>query len=147
MYALFNKDKNFIGFSPEIPHQSLLSKKISSEQSDLRSWRWEGDYDTGRMVSLDSGYPIEEIELEKMLFSYIEKKYPLPVQLTNIMNQLRKIIENNDSLQDDSFMDMSDCIKNAVDKHNKRVNYYKNYYKMRPKDESKQYFNNVFGKK
>ena len=143
MYALFNKDKIFIGFSPEIPHKSLLSKKLAPEQNNIKEWRWEGDYDSGGMVSLNAGYPAEEIELERMLFDYINKKYPFPVQLLNIMNQLRKIVENNDSLQDDSFMDMSDCIRNAVDKHNKRVNYYKNYSIIIPKNESKQ---NVFDK-
>ncbi len=146
MYALFNKDKNFIGFSPEIPHESFLSKKIPPEQSDFKKWTWQGDYDTGRMVSLDANYPMEEIEMEKMLFKYIEKKYPLPVQLNNIMNQLRKIVENNDSYQDDAFMDMSDCIKNAIDKHNKRINYYKNYSNIIPKNESKQQIGKIFNK-
>jgi hypothetical protein len=145
MYALFNKDKVFIGFSSEIPHESFLGKEIPAEQRDLKTWRWEGDYETGKMVSINAGYPIEEIELEKMLFGYIEKKYPLAVQLNNIMNQLRKIVEKDDSLQDDDFMDMSDCIKNAVDKHNKRVNYYKNYSKIISKNESKQQFAKVFG--
>lgn len=146
MFALFNKDKIFIGFSPDIPHESLLSKEIPPEQRDLREWRWEGDYDTGKMISLNGGYPAEEIELEKMLFNYIENKYPLPVQLFTMMNQLRKIVENDDSLQDDAFMDMTDCIKNALDKHNKRVNYYKNYSKIIPKNESKQQFGKIFNK-
>jgi hypothetical protein len=90
------------------------------------------------MVSLNENYPIEEIHLEKLLFKYINEKYPLHIQITNIINQLRKIVESNDSLQDDTFMDMSDCIKNALDKYNKRINYYKNNSRLIPKNESNQ---------
>jgi len=146
MYALFNNNKVFIGYSPEIPHEHLLSKEIPPEQSDFTRWRWEGNYDNGRMISLDEGYPYEEIEIEKILFNFIENKYPLPIQLINIMNQLRKIVENNEELRDDSFMDMSDCIKNAVDKHNKRINYYKNYSNLITKDETNRQFQQTFGK-
>jgi len=143
MYALFNKDKVFIGFSEEIPHKSIIAKEIPSEQSNLTEWRWQGDYDTGKMVSLSVGYPVEELELEKMLFKHILEKYPVPMQLFHIMNQLKKIVDNNDSLADDSFIDMHNCIKNAVDKHNKRVNYYKNNLNIITKHESNQkYFKN-----
>lgn len=139
MYALFNKDKIFIGFSPdESSHPNLLKKEIPKEQSDFRTWKWEGDYDTGRMVPLNTDYSIEEIELENILFRYIENKYPLKTQLINIMNQIRKIVQYNEDLQDDSFIDMHDCIKNALDKHTKRINYYQNYSKIIPKNESKQ---------
>lgn len=146
MYALFNKQKVFIGFSQDIPHESILRKEIPKERSDIRRWRWEGDYDTGRMVPMEEGYPVEEIELEKMLFKYIEERYPLKTQIINIINQLRLIVEKEDSLQDDSFMDMSDCIKNALDKHNKRINYYKQHTNLISKNESKKQYNQVFRK-
>jgi hypothetical protein len=89
----------------------------------------------------------EEIELERQLFEYIGKEYPINVQILNIMKQLRRIVQNNDQLQDDEFMDMSDCIINAVDKYTKRVNYYRNYANLISKHESEQQFNNAFGKR
>lgn len=147
MFALFNVEKQFIGYSPDIPENTnILKKEIPEEQSDVILWRWEGDYDNGRMVHVDIGYPIEEIELERQLLEYIAKEYPINVQILNIMKQLRKIIQNNDELQDDEFMDMSDCIVSAVDKYTKRVNYYRNYAKLIPKHESEQQFNSAFGK-
>ena len=145
MFALFNKDKIFIGYSNDIPDTStVLKKEIPKEQSDIMLWRWEGDYENGRMVSVDIGYPIEEIELEKELFSFIDKNYPPQIQMLNIIKQLRKIVQNNENIQDDNFVDMSDYILNAVDKYDKRVNYYRNYAKLISKHESEIQFKSIF---
>lgn len=145
MFALFNKDKTFIGYSNDIPDTStVLKKEIPKEQSDIMLWRWEGDYENGRMVSVDIGYPIEEIELEKELFSFIDKNYPPQIQMLNIIKQLRKIVQNNENIQDDNFVDMSDYILNAVDKYDKRVNYYRNYAKLISKNESEIQFKSIF---
>jgi hypothetical protein len=146
MFVLFNKDKKFVGYSPDdIPEGSgLLKKEIPKEQSDIRLWVWSGSYYDGKMVPIDIGYPIEEIELEKQLFSYIKEKYPLHIQINNIIKQLRFIIRENDLLQDEEFMDMADSILNAVDKHDKRVNYYKNYGNFVSKEESEKQFNDNF---
>jgi len=144
MFALFNKNKEFVGYSPEIPENSeILKIKLPEEKSDILTWKWEGDYDTGRMVPIDIGYPIEEIELEREFFDFINKNYPLQIQMINIIKQLRKVIENDENLQNYEFMDMSDYILNAVEKMNNRINYYKNYYKLISKDETKK-FKQVF---
>jgi hypothetical protein len=69
-----------LGYSPDIPENSnILKKEIPEEQSDVTLWRWEGNYDNGKMVSIDIGYPVEEIELERQLFEYIGKEYPINV--------------------------------------------------------------------
>jgi len=147
MFVLFNKEGTFIGYSPDIPENTeLLKKEIPNSQSDITMWRWDGDYQTGRMIPLDIGYPVEEMELERELFEYIDKKYPLAVQMRNIIKQIKMLVKNNLNLQDDDFMDMSDYIINAVDKHDKRVKYYRNYASLIPKDESERQFNTVFGK-
>lgn len=146
MFALFNKDKNFIGYSDDIPDNSLIIKKeIPKEFSDIRIWKWEGNYDDGKMVPIDIGYPIEEIQLENELFTFINENYPLQTQLLNIIKQLKKITNSNQDIQDDSFSDMADYILNAVEKYNKRINYYKNYERMIPKHESRKQFENAFG--
>jgi hypothetical protein len=145
MFALFNKDKTFIGYSNDIPDTStVLKKEIPKEKSDIILWRWEGDYENGRMVSVDIGYPIEEIELEKELFNFIDKNYPPQIQMLNIIKQLRKLVQNDENMQDDNFVDMSDYILNAVDKYDKRVNYYKNYAKLISKNESETQFKSIF---
>jgi hypothetical protein len=146
MFVLFNENKKFIGYSPDIPDNSNLIKiQIPDSQSDLSMWKWEGDYD-GKMVPIDIGYPVEEIQLEKDLFEFISKKYPINIQIINIIKQLRKIVNSNDALEDEDFVDMSDIIINALDKHNKRINYYRNHSKFITKYESEQQFKETFGK-
>jgi hypothetical protein len=133
MYALFNNDKKFIGYSPELPENlKILKKEIPKEFSNLEIWHWEGDYDTGKMTQTCPDYPIKEIELEKELFKYIDRRYPLNIQLLNIIKQLKKITKSNDLLQDDDFTDMADCILNAIDKHNNRVKFYQKHAKFEP---------------
>ena len=66
--------------------------------------------------------------------------------MLKIIKQLRKIVQDNDQLEDEGFMDMADTIVSAVDKYDKRVNYYRNYAKLIPKHESEQQFNSAFGK-
>lgn len=126
MYALFNKEKKFIGFSPDQIPNSLI-KEIPKEQSDFTLWKWQGDYDTGKMILINSDVKIEEIEIDNALFRYVESKYPLKVQLINIITQLRKVVQYNDILQDDDFMDMSGAILNMVDKYKKRIKYIQKY--------------------
>jgi hypothetical protein len=146
MFVLFNKNKVFVGYSPDIPENSdLLKIEIPESQSDISIWKWEGDYDNGRMVPLSNGYPVEEIELERELFEYIDKKYPLPVQMTNIIRQISKILKNHPNLEDDEFVDMSHYVLNAVDKANKRIKYFRSNSQLIPKDESERQFKEAFG--
>jgi hypothetical protein len=146
MFVLFNKNKSFVGYSPDIPENSdLLKILIPESQSDISIWKWEGDYDNGRMVPLANGYPVEEIELERELFEYIDKKYPLAVQLTNIIRQISKILKSNPELEDDDFVDMSHYVLNAVDKANKRIKYFRSNSQLISKDESERQFKETFG--
>ena len=133
MYALFNEYKEFIGFTPDdVEHPNLFKKKIPDEQSDIRFFHWEGDFDSGKMESNDIGYPIEEIELERQLFDYIENRYPISIQILNIIQQIKKIVDHNVDIQDYEFMDMADSIMNAVEKQKKRISYYTTYEKYIP---------------
>lgn len=124
MYALFNKDKIFIGYSPDIPPQTdILKKEIPDLKKDLRTWKWVGDYDNGKMISIfEEGYSEEDLEKEKELFSKVNSKYPINVQLINIIRQL-KIISEGLLKSDDVFLDMADEILNAVELQEKRIKY------------------------
>jgi len=139
MFVLFNKNKEFVGYSPDIPdNPSLLKKEIPKDKSNINIWKWEGDYDTGKMIYIENGYPIEEIELENELFDFIDKHYPIGIQIINILKQIKKIIEYKPEIQDENFLDMADCVLNAMDKYNKRIKYHKTYSTLISKDESKQ---------
>lgn len=124
MFVLFNKDKNFIGYSPDIPPQvDILKIEIPEDKKNLNKWKWVGNFDSGKMVSIfEEGYPEDIIAEEKKLFENICKKYPLGVQLSNIIKQVKIIAEKLDVI-DDNFLDMSDQILRAIDLQDKRLKY------------------------
>jgi hypothetical protein len=148
MLVLFNKDKQFIGFSPDLPQEALenfYTKEVPESQADFTKWRWDGDYESGRMVSIvEDGYPIEELELERQLFEKIDQKYPLGVQLVNIIRQLKLL--SNEGEADYRFTDMADTILDAVEKHDSRIKYYQSRNKLLNKEDAQQQFTNTFGK-
>jgi hypothetical protein len=124
MFALFNSDLKFIGYSPDMPAQPhILKKEIPSHQRDLNVWKWQGDFNSGKMVSLfEEDVQDEEVEAEKRMIGDINAKYPLGVQMINIIRQLKLLADQNNS-QDERFMDMAEEILNAMDKHDKRLKY------------------------
>jgi hypothetical protein len=145
MYALFNENKQFVGYSPDIPPSStLLKKEIPKDQTDFSIWSWVGDYDNGRMVSIaENGYPQEEIDLEQQLFEEIYLKYPLGMQLIHIIKQLEKTtpIEKMDK----DFALMAQTIQLAVDKYQQKLKYLKATNSLLNKHESVKKFREVFG--
>lgn len=124
MFALFNLDKKFIGYSPEtIPGDHILTKQIPPDQQDLNLWKWSGDFSNGKMVSVfEQDYPEEEFEEEKKRFKELNESYPLGIQLTNIIRQLKKIADKFD-VQDDRFMDMAEKVLYVMDKQDERIKY------------------------
>ena len=124
MFVLFNKDKNFIGYSPDSPPQvDILKIEIPEDKKNLNEWKWSGNFDNGKMVSIfEEGFPEENINEEKKLFDDITKKYPLGIQLANIIRQVKMIAEKLE-IVDDNFLDMSDQILRAIDLQDKRLKY------------------------
>lgn len=56
MYALFDKDKKFIGYSPDFPENpglNIFKFKLPEDKSDLTKWKWVGDMFTGKMVKIN----------------------------------------------------------------------------------------------
>jgi hypothetical protein len=55
MYALFDKNKQFIGYSPDFPDTpglDIFKLEIPEDKSDITKWKWEGDMFNGRMVEI-----------------------------------------------------------------------------------------------
>ena len=55
MFVLFDKNKNFIGYSediPDLPTLNVLKLKIPEEKKDISKWRWEGNLLNGKMVPI-----------------------------------------------------------------------------------------------
>jgi hypothetical protein len=144
MFALFNLNKQFIGLAPDIPSTAkLLKKEIPKEQSDPKIWRWEGDYDNGKMIKILSDEQIEEFDLEEQLFEEIYIKYPPGIQLINIIKQLHKItpIDNMDK----DFALMAQSVFSAVENYEKRFKYLDSLNKITSKNETVSKFKQIFG--
>jgi hypothetical protein len=57
MFVLFNNEKQFVGYSediPDLPTLSIFKLKLPEEVSDIKKWKWVGDMFNGKMI------PIEE---------------------------------------------------------------------------------------
>jgi hypothetical protein len=108
MFAVFDQNKKFISYSDQQFAGNFLFKYISPEKSDLLSWRWDGDYDTGKMVSVSvSGY--EEPNTEEVF----QNKYPLPLFFSVLLKQIYALAKVNNIL-DDTFGNM---VKDFINCH------------------------------
>jgi hypothetical protein len=129
MFALFNKDKQFVGYGTNIPEGvNLYKKEISKDKEDFSKWRWVGDYDTGEMVSTEiTPYPKNELDLQHELYQKIYKKYPIDFQNVLIIKQLTKLFEHlPENVIDNDFKEMSDLILKAVEIHEYNRKFYLN---------------------
>jgi hypothetical protein len=118
MFALFDKNnKNLIGYAPNITNINNISlfKEIPEEFSNLHEWSWEGDYDTGKMVTNKKIISLNE---EHEHLKKIIELYPLGTQIINIIRQLH-ILSKNANLFDNDFKEMSNNILEIMSKCNK----------------------------
>jgi hypothetical protein len=130
MFALFNLNKSFVGYSEDIPDtiNSVLKKKIPDEMSDFTKFRWVGDYDNGSMQPISQNpYTITEEELKESLFKMVYQEYTIDLQNVIIIKQLKKICEHlGNEIMTDDFNKMSKIILKAVDLYEKQCKFYLN---------------------
>ena len=117
MFVLFNKNKEFIGYSEDCPSiPTIFKKEISQEKSDITKWRWDGDFENGQMVSLyENPYEITEQDLQEDLFEKINREYPIDLQIVILMKQIKEIASSSRIKLNDDFSKMSDIILKAVE--------------------------------
>jgi hypothetical protein len=56
MFVLFNKEKQFVGYSediPDLPTLNIFKLKLSDDVSDITKWKWEGDMFNGKMIPIE----------------------------------------------------------------------------------------------
>lgn len=56
MFVLFNKNKQFIGYSediPDLPTLNIFKLKIPDHISDITKYEWVGDMLNGKMVEIE----------------------------------------------------------------------------------------------
>jgi hypothetical protein len=129
MFALFNSSKNFIGYGNEIPDNPNLNlsvKEIPSDKQDLTVWRWDGDFDNGKMVLINENpYPVEKIDLDTSLYDKIYQNYPIDLQIVILMKQVKLLSEKANCL-DPEFDEMSKLILKAVENYEHERKFYLN---------------------
>jgi hypothetical protein len=130
MFALFNKNKEFIGYSedfPSLPNNQILKREIPSDKTDFTLWRWDGDYDNGSMVSIyDKQYEITEENLQEDLFERINKEYPIDLQIVILMKQIKEIASAKKIKLNNDFSKMSDMILKAVEIYEEEYKFFIN---------------------
>jgi hypothetical protein len=108
MIALFNSDKVFIGFCENFPDNlNFLKKEIPKEYSNPTKYTWAGTYDDGGFVEIEK---LSYINNQKRKVDETLHKYPLEIQMLNIIKQLQILLEANKALYDPSFKQMADEI-------------------------------------
>lgn len=100
MYAIFNDQKEFLSYGDQPLGGSFLSILIPDDKTNLTEWRWDGDYDTGGMVRLEST-PYEEV----MNQDSFQNKYPLPLYMSLILKQLY-VISKKENLLSENYAEM-----------------------------------------
>ena len=119
MILIFRKDKQFIGLANNLPDTAkanFLTKEVSEEYADASKWRWVGDYDTGKFISTEAEKipSISTEELEALVFSKIDKKYPLATIINILIKQIRHISNGKEKT---SFKNMADILLQAEELH------------------------------
>jgi hypothetical protein len=110
MYVVFDLNKKFISYSDNMFGGNFLFKEIAEEESDILNWRWEGDYDTGKMVKLENE-PYPNILTENIF----EEKYPISIFFTILLKQMFLTSSKNKTI-DPLFEEMvKDYIKTYED--------------------------------
>lgn len=127
MFALFNLNKSFIGYSDNIPEhleKGILKREIPEDRSDLTKWRWDGSYDDGQMVSLEEKpYTVTEKELQDSLFRTIYEEYPIDLQIVNLIKQVYLLSYKTPELLPE-FEKMANMIIRAVDLYESQRKFY-----------------------
>lgn len=127
MFALFNSNKSFIGYSDQIPEhleKTFLKKEIPKDKCDLTKWKWHGGFDNGRMISVEEKETmVTEEELQKSLFKNIYEQYPIDLQIINLIKQVYLLAYKSPTLLPE-FDKMANIIIKAVDLYENQRKFY-----------------------
>jgi hypothetical protein len=111
MIALFNSNKNFIGFCEDFPEQNNLNFfkiEVPEKYADPTKYTWIGDFYNGEFIEIEKA---SYIKSQEEMMENIIKKYPIQVQIINIIKQLNTL-SNKEKIYDYNFKEMSNEILN-----------------------------------
>lgn len=136
VYFIFNRDtKALVTVSADaeiFTNGNFLIKKIKLSDHDLDGgefnlarFRWEGDYDTGKLIDLfkEKKAVVTEEEIDRKYYSIFFRKYSVEDTLFNIIIRTDSAGGANAS---QNFHDMRIFLINILDKKQKEIEFYKN---------------------
>ena len=140
MIALFNENKNFIGYSNVVPPTINLYKDLGD--LDINKHFWDGDFDNGELKEIQSK-KIDEFDLESQFLHKIKCLYSNELSLLLCIKQINLIANKLDCF-DENFKNMYDDISPIVDFYDKAINSLKETDKLESKEELYEKHKNLF---
>lgn len=111
MIALFNQNKDFIGYSNILPPTINLFKDLGD--IDLTTCCWEGDYDTGNVKYIREK-KVDGFELELDFLNKLKCLYSNELVQFLCIKQIHKLAEKL-NCHDEDFKNMYSDMKDLID--------------------------------
>lgn len=140
MIALFNDNKDFIGYSSVLPPTINLFKDLGD--IDLTSHCWEGNYDTG-CVKIIREKKVDQFELENDFLYKLKCLYSNELIQFLCIKQIHKLAEKL-NCHDENFRDMYLDMKNLIDLYENAINSLKEQNRLDTKEEIYERHKSVF---
>ena len=140
MFVLFNNQKEFIGYSDQLPPTIQYYQNIG-ENFDINKNFWDGDYDNGSLKKIET-QKINEFELEFDFVNKVKALYNTEISHLLCIKQLGKISEYI-NLFDPEFKEMWLELQPLFKKYDNIVENLKNVDKLEKKEETYEKFKNI----
>lgn len=140
MFVLFNNQKEFIGYSDQLPPTIQYYHNID-ENFDINKNFWDGGYDDGAIKKIET-QKINEFELESDFVNKVKALYNTEISHLLCIKQLGKISEYI-NLFDPEFKEMWLELQPLFKKYDNIVENLKNVDKLEKKEETYEKFKNI----
>jgi hypothetical protein len=132
MFALFNNQKQFVGYSEQIPASIKYYKELDINFDPTKKI-WDGDYDTGYVKNLNDT-KISEFELEKDFIKKIKSLYNTEISHMLTIRQIG-LISKHLNLFDPQFKEMWEELSPLFKQYDKFIDFLKKENNIKYKEE------------
>jgi hypothetical protein len=140
MFVLFNNQKEFIGYSDQLPPSIQYYRNIDDD-FDINKEFWDGNYENGSIKKIET-QKLNEFELEADFINKTKALYNTEISHLLCIRQLGKISEYI-NLFDPQFKEMWLELQPLFGKYDNIVENLKNLDKLEKKEETYEKFKNV----
>lgn len=140
MFVLFNNQKEFIGYSDQIPPSIQFYHDIGNN-FDISKEFWDGGYDNGSLKKIEN-QKLNEYELESDFIHKVKALYNTEISHLLCIKQIAKISEYI-NLFDPNFKEMWLELQPLFNKYDNIVENLKNIDKLEEKKETYEKLKNI----